>query len=882
MNVLKIMKSEGLHRESKIGQIGPYPLYVKSFESLIDNNKVSDEVMDALFHLFSMRQPDVLAINTHTLTDILEGKPRARSRYFTKRNIFENIKEIIGPYLECGNHWTFFHCSIVDHTITYLNSLGEEDEQYYKLAENWSIFAASKGYRGPWKRTKRNHTLQNDTISCGVFTAVFAEAFLGDTRGYLACSPVLQERERLGIFLFSSLDRSGICGICHRMASRKIQEKCSTCSVRIHTKCLPGNQEDARCIFCKDSAGEIIPNRTRIEGQDSSGQSNPKNTRPEEQHSLGESNTNSRHEGQDSSGVSNPNTKNEGQDTTGERNSNTRNEGQDSTGESNSNTRNEGQDSTGESNPNTRNEGRDSKGESNPNTRNEGQDSTGESNPNTRNDGQDSTGESNHNTRNEGQDSTGESNPNTRNDGQDTTGESNPNTRNDGQDSTGESNPNTRNERQDSTGESNSNTRNEGQDSTGESNPNTRNERQDTTGESNPNTRNEGQDSTEESNPNTRNEGQHSTGESNSNTRNEGQDSTGESNPNTRNEGQDSKGESNPNTRNEGQDSTGENSTGESNPNTRNEGQDSTGESNPNTRNDGQYRTGDSNPNTRNEGQDSTGESNSNTRNEGQDSTGESNPNTRNERQDTTGESNPNTRNEGQDSTEESNPNTRNEGQHSTGESFPNTTGLEEQDSIRQSAGVEGKNSTGQIQDKTGGFLVESVLKVSDFNQAKRYLVTSEELQRRCSLPECYSANTVVAYLRKAKGQKQKITEKLVELEVTPSKRTKLTSQCSKLCEDECSDLAGDLTYLAAKFIPQKKVAQALLEEGNLHTAMAKTEECRKTLKAVQNALESNWETYDLATHGLGPAVIKGTFSLIDSCLKEKMRALKSKDSTDK
>nr|XP_055072317.1 probable serine/threonine-protein kinase clkA isoform X4 [Misgurnus anguillicaudatus] len=684
-------------------------------------------VMDALFHLFSMRQPDVLAINTHTLTDILEGKPRARSRYFTKRNIFENIKEIIGPYLECGNHWTFFHCSIVDHTITYLNSLGEEDEQYYKLAENWSIFAASKGYRGPWKRTKRNHTLQNDTISCGVFTAVFAEAFLGDTRGYLACSPVLQERERLGIFLFSSLDRSGICGICHRMASRKIQEKCSTCSVRIHTKCLPGNQEDARCIFCKDSAGEIIPNRTRIEGQDSSGQSNPKNTRPEEQHSLGESNTNSRHEGQDSSGVSNPNTKNEGQDTTGERNSNTRNEGQDSTGESNSNTRNEGQDSTGESNPNTRNEGQDSKGESNPNTRNEGQDSTGESNPNTRNDGQDSTGERNPNTRNEGQDSTGESNPNTRNEGQDSTGESNPNTRNDGQDSTGESNPNTRNERQDSTGESNSNTRNEGQDSTGESNPNTRNERQDTTGESNPNTRNEGQDSTEESNPNT-----------------------------------------------------------------------------------------------------------------------------------------------------------RNEGQHSTGESFPNTTGLEEQDSIRQSAGVEGKNSTGQIQDKSGGFLVESVLKVSDFNQAKRYLVTSEELQRRCSLPECYSANTVVAYLRKAKGQKQKITEKLVELEVTPSKRTKLTSQCSKLCEDECSDLAGDLTYLAAKFIPQKKVAQALLEEGNLHTAMAKTEECRKTLKAVQNALESNWETYDLATHGLGPAVIKGTFSLIDSCLKEKMRALKSKDSTDK
>lgn len=44
---------------------------------------------------------------------------------------------------------------------------------------------------------------------------------------------------------------------------------------------------------------------------------------------------------------------------------------------------------------------------------------------------------------------------------------------------------------------------------------------------------------------------------------------------------------------------------------------------------------------------------------------------------------------------------------------------------------------------------------------------------------------------------------------------------------DECSDLAGDIMYLAAKFIPQKNVAQALLEEGNVHAALARTEDCR-------------------------------------------------------
>ncbi|XP_067309063.1 uncharacterized protein [Pseudorasbora parva] len=372
------MKSGGLHGRC-IGKIGPYPLYMESFESLIENNQVSDEIMDAVFHLFS-RRPNVLAINNQTLGHILEGDARARSSYFTKKNIFENITEVVGPFLEDGNHWTFFHCNISDCSITYLNSLGETDVKYNKLAENWSTFAASKGLQGPWKRVVRKHSLQQDIISCGVFTAVFAEAILGGSVGYIVCSTVQEERERLATFLFTSL----------------------------------------------------------------------------------------------------------------------------------------------------------------------------------------------------------------------------------------------------------------------------------------------------------------------------------------------------------------------------------------------------------------------------------------------------------------------------------------------------------------GGFLVESVLKVSDAHQTKRYLVTPEELQRRCSPPESYSANTVVAYLRKAKGQKKKITEKLVELEVNPSKRTKLTSQCSKLCEDECSDLAGDIMHLATKFIPQKKVGEALLEEGNVHAAMAKTEDCRKTMKDLKHALEKNWKTFDLATHGLGPAVIKGTFSIIDACLKEKMKALKT------
>ncbi|XP_026101570.1 uncharacterized protein LOC113072812 [Carassius auratus] len=153
------------------------------------------------------------------------------------------------------------------------------------------------------------------------------------------------------------------------------------------------------------------------------------------------------------------------------------------------------------------------------------------------------------------------------------------------------------------------------------------------------------------------------------------------------------------------------------------------------------------------------------------------------------------------------------EGQDRSGEREDEPEGEDSSGRSKQNEGIQEESSSG-LNQVEGGFLVESVLKVSDSHQAKRYLVTLDELQRRCSPPESYSANTVVSYLRKAKGQKTKITEKLAELEVNPSKRTKFTSQCSKLCEDECKDLAGDIMFLAAKFIPQKRWVKPCLKKG--------------------------------------------------------------------
>ncbi|XP_036001505.1 uncharacterized protein LOC118565344 isoform X3 [Fundulus heteroclitus] len=90
--------------------------------------------------------------------------------------------------------------------------------------------------------------------------------------------------------------------------------------------------------------------------------------------------------------------------------------------------------------------------------------------------------------------------------------------------------------------------------------------------------------------------------------------------------------------------------------------------------------------------------------------------------------------------------------------------------------------------------------------------------------------------------------------------------------QEECVTLSEDLNFLAAKFLPITKISQTCLEEGDgLHEAIAKTENCRKTLGHLLTTMEANWQNYGLATHGLGPQMLKGTFALIDTYLAKKI-----------
>ncbi|KAJ8010102.1 hypothetical protein DPEC_G00071510 [Dallia pectoralis] len=209
-------------RNLKLGYMGPYALFTSSIVSVYGQQCVSDEAMNAMFYLFCKAQPEVEAIDCHTLSKILDGSPRARSFYFIKQNIFEKAREITGAYIEGGNHWTFFHCDIGNRIITYFNSFGESSDKCKAIAREWGSFAMSRGGPAVWQVNTVKHPLQKDGISCRIHTILFAETFLKKNQfSKLKCPNLTKERARLANLLFDSLDRTKTCGLCERQLPDK-------------------------------------------------------------------------------------------------------------------------------------------------------------------------------------------------------------------------------------------------------------------------------------------------------------------------------------------------------------------------------------------------------------------------------------------------------------------------------------------------------------------------------------------------------------------------------------------------------------------------------------------------------------------------------------
>ncbi|XP_049337538.1 uncharacterized protein LOC111195778 isoform X7 [Astyanax mexicanus] len=206
--------------------------------------------MDALFHIKSKGDLDLLAITTHSMSKILDGCKRARSTYFMKTDKLQNYKRVMGPYLE-GDHWTFVHCNLESKEIVYCNSFGESKEKCETIRDTWELFAKRRDILGPWTVKTLPHSTQLDSVSCGVFTIMFAECVLDGKEFPNIC--ILNKRKDLaselwaGLVCMHSLDHKRNYCSCGERFLPKDGVKCSACSGYFHGKCLKAK---GQCVIC--------------------------------------------------------------------------------------------------------------------------------------------------------------------------------------------------------------------------------------------------------------------------------------------------------------------------------------------------------------------------------------------------------------------------------------------------------------------------------------------------------------------------------------------------------------------------------------------------------------------------------------------------------
>ncbi|XP_049329580.1 transcription factor AP-2-alpha isoform X5 [Astyanax mexicanus] len=171
-------------------------------------------------------------------------------------------------------------------------------------------------------------------------------------------------------------------------------------------------------------------------------------------------------------------------------------------------------------------------------------------------------------------------------------------------------------------------------------------------------------------------------------------------------------------------------------------------------------------------------------------------------------------------------------------------------------------------------FMVESLLKSSNFREKRRYRVSLDEIQRRIGPPEFLSLNGLVSYLRTAKSNKDSLKGELEAAGIIPPPVTRLTSMCSKLTEDEADDLAVDLGKLASRHIDFQSAAETQQSSQDKATDLLKAKSVQEFLGQTKNVLAPFMSRYNTVTHGLGPKTFEVSVQILEAYLRQVIRQL--------
>ncbi|CAF0849917.1 unnamed protein product [Brachionus calyciflorus] len=156
--------------------------YVDEFTIFTTSNQLlSDSIIDAYITCIIDRSNTYLFNYFDAVKIAMKGDFGCNKRT-TKLSDF---RYIIGPVLYYKD-WTLFFADTMERKFMYIDAMGKRNVQ--KVFENWSIYDDK-----PWKLHVVHHSIQKDSINCGVFVCKFTKMILSGASDLIFDTGLLNE-----------------------------------------------------------------------------------------------------------------------------------------------------------------------------------------------------------------------------------------------------------------------------------------------------------------------------------------------------------------------------------------------------------------------------------------------------------------------------------------------------------------------------------------------------------------------------------------------------------------------------------------------------------------------------------------------------------------
>ncbi|KAG8261310.1 SUMO1 sentrin specific peptidase 1 [Homalodisca vitripennis] len=162
----------------------------EDYAAIVNNERISDKVITAYLNLLQVRGtrsqwPTIFVYNTNFMNKVLSEKYSAVARWTKKVDIFRFEMLLVPYFVENIRHWVLITIDMRTKQITVFDSIhGDHTAAIEKLTEYLSAEALNKRNEilltKKWKLLGKAGPKQYNTVDCGVFLCITAEAYTAD------------------------------------------------------------------------------------------------------------------------------------------------------------------------------------------------------------------------------------------------------------------------------------------------------------------------------------------------------------------------------------------------------------------------------------------------------------------------------------------------------------------------------------------------------------------------------------------------------------------------------------------------------------------------------------------------------------------------------